>query len=158
MLSAAGELIPNAFQDSDATDTEMSTRQQRTALLDTGAVGAILAALHSARPWPPPHAAPSWVLVGDAVSNSLGPRPRQGCGHTKAMLMPKPMLRGQREPVGAVPGPRDPVLLPFPGVGPAPPGPVPSLQAPKVLRSSSTNSSNQESAVIPNPVPAQEAA
>lgn len=54
MLSAAGELIPNAFQDSDATDTEMSTRQQRTALLDTGAVGAILAALHSARPWPPP--------------------------------------------------------------------------------------------------------
>lgn len=38
-------------------------------------------------------------------------------------------------------------------VGLALPGPIPSLQAPKVLRSSSTNSPNQESTVIPNPFP-----
>lgn len=153
MLSAAAELIPNAFQDSDATDTEMSTRQQCTLLLDTGALGAMPAPPHSARPWPPPCAAPSWVLVGDAAGNSSGSWPCQGCGHTKAMLMPKPMMRGQQEPVGAVPGPGDPIFLPFPGVGPALPGPIPSLQAPKVPRSSSMNSPNQESAVIPSPFP-----
>lgn len=133
--------------------TQMSTRQQCTLLLDTGALGAMPAPPHGARPWPPPCAAPSWVLVGDAAGNSSGSWPCQGCGHTKAMLMPKPMMRGQQEPVGAVPGPRDPIFLPFPGVGPALPGPIPSLQAPKVLRSSSTNSVNQESAVIPNPFP-----
>lgn len=47
MLSAAAELIPNAFQDSDATDTEMSTRQQCTPLLDTSALGAMPAPPHS---------------------------------------------------------------------------------------------------------------
>lgn len=156
MLSAAAELIPNAFQDSDATDTEMSTRQQCTLLLDTGALGAMPAPPHGARPWPPPCAAPSWVLVGDAAGNSSGPWPCQGCGHTKAMLMPKPMMRGQQEPVGAVPGPRDPIFLPFPGVGPALPGPIPSLQAPKVPRSSSMNSANQRG--DSQPLPTQEAA